>query len=121
MDCTQHTTRFARTNKDYAKKARHGGYDGRKETEMYAYNEDTKQFEEKPIKFKINGIESSDEDYLVSIPTRYVQLFEGHDFPSLEIFRLALMFASCASEAYYYNRPWVVEQDERSLMECLKK
>lgn len=71
--------------------------------------------------FQINGIDRTEDDYLVLIPRRYKDKFEGHNFPTLEIFRQALMFANCANEAHYYNRPWVWEQDERCLAECLKK
>ena len=87
---------------------------------MLRYNEDIRKWEDKPIHFKIGAVDKTDDDYLVSIPAHYVELFEGHDFPSLEIFRRALMFANCANEARYYNKPWLTERDERSLRECLE-
>ena len=84
------------------------------------YNEETKEFEDAPIRFTIAGEERSDDYYLVSIPARYAELFEGHDFPSLEIFKRALMHASVANEASYYNRPWVQEDAEKSMKRCLE-
>ena len=87
---------------------------------MLKYNEITKEWEDSPIHFQIAGVDKTDDDYLVSIPAHYVPKFEGHNFPSLEIFKRALMFAGCANEARYYNRPWIVERDERCLEKCLE-
>lgn len=77
--------------------------------------------ERKIVTFKIAGADKSEDDMMVVIPQRYKEQFDGHDFPSLEIFRQALMFANCAAEARYYNATWRVEQDERCLAECLKR
>ena len=85
----------------------------------YRFNEETREFEVKPICFTIAGQERSDEYYMVAIPTRYQDLFEGHDFPSLEIFKRALMHAGVANEAFYYNRPWIQEDAEKSMKRCL--
>lgn len=74
---------------------------------------------DKEIKFTINGRETSDREYHVLIPFRYADLFEGHEFRSKEHFSRALMYAGCANEAFYYNRPWVMERDERSLKRLL--
>lgn len=86
---------------------------------MLRFNETTKEFENSPVRFQIAGVNKTDDDYLVSIPSHYVDKFEGHNFPSLDIFRRALMFANCAAEARVYNRPWIQERDERSLDEVL--
>ena len=84
------------------------------------YNEETKEFEEVEVKFTIGGKEWSDERLMVAIPVHYRDLFENHDFPNMEIFRRALMYASCANEARYYNRPWITQRDEISLRKCLE-
>ena len=87
---------------------------------MFKYNEITKEFENCPVHFQIAGKDKTDDDFLIVIPAQYVKQFEGHNFPSLEIFSKALMFANCANEARYYGRSWIVERDEQSLAECLK-
>lgn len=84
------------------------------------FNEETREFEDVPIRFTVAGQERSDEYYMVMIPARYQDLFEGHDFPNLEIFRRSLMHASVASEAFEYRRPWVQEDAERSMKKCLE-
>ena len=73
----------------------------------------------KEVNFKINGRETSDEKLLVTIPERYADLFEGYDFGSKEHFSKALMYAGCANEAFYYDRWWLVQQNERSLRNIL--
>lgn len=87
---------------------------------MLKFNEITKEFEDRPIHFQIAGIDKTDDDLLVTIPVSYARQFEGHNFPSLEIFQRALMFAACANEARYYNKLWIMERDEKSLEDCLK-
>lgn len=74
----------------------------------------------KPVSFKIAGVEKNEDSYLVAIPSNYKELFEGHNFPSLEIFRRALLYARVAQEAMYLKRSWVQEAAERSLMRCLE-
>ena len=71
------------------------------------------------VNFKIAGKSWTSDDMLVVIPCRYKELFEGHSFRDKETFSRALMFASCAAEAWYYDRNWVAERDERSLKEVL--
>lgn len=88
---------------------------------MLKYNEITHEFEDVPVRFYIGGQERSDDYYLVAIPYRYVDLFEGHNFPSLEMFKRALMHASVANEAWNYNRDWVAEDAERSMKRCFEK
>ena len=76
---------------------------------------------DREIHFKIGNRDWTDESLMVCIPYHYADLFEGAAFKDKDHFSRALMFASCAAEARYYDRPWIVERDERSLMECLKK
>ena len=73
------------------------------------------------VKFKINGKETSDEKMLVLIPARYKKLFEGHDFADVHDLSMALMHANCAAEAFYYNRPWKVQEYENDLKAVLAK
>ena len=72
-------------------------------------------------KFYVDGRETSDERMLITIPTRYKHLFEGHNFANLHDLSMALMHASCANEARYYNRPWKVEEYEADLKRVLAK
>ena len=88
---------------------------------MLRFNEVTREFEEKPVRFMIDGKWRDDDYYMVSIPHHYVDQFEDHAFPDLEIFRRALMFASCAAEARYYNRPHLIAQNEACLKECMER
>ena len=76
---------------------------------------------DREIHFKINGRDWTDDRLLVSIPSRYADLFEGVNFPSKDLFSRALMFANCAEEAIYYKMDWVYEQDERDLKSLLAK
>jgi hypothetical protein len=85
---------------------------------MHVFNEATREWEERPVRFTIAGRQTSDEDMLVQIPMEYADLFEGHEFPSMERFSKALMHAHVAEEAY--GRPWVAEEAERSLKRCLE-
>lgn len=78
-------------------------------------------FDEPTCRFQINGVNKTDLDYLVLIPIHYRDRFEGHNFPTLDCFKRALMFANCASEARYYGRPWLVEQNERELEHQLER
>ena len=87
---------------------------------MYFYNEKTEQWEDRPIHFTVNGVDRPDEWYNIMIPRRYLELFENHNFPSKDVLSRALMHAGCANEAYYYNRPWKVEEYERALKKCLE-
>lgn len=87
---------------------------------MLRINEETLELEHVPLRFKIAGIDKTDDDYLVSIPLHYASQFEGHNFPTLDIFRRALMYAGVANEARYNNRPWIVQQNEISLKKCLE-
>ena len=88
---------------------------------MLNFNEALKEFENKPIHFQIADVDRTDDYYNVLIPYYYVNMFEGHSFPSLEIFKQALTFANCANEARYYNKPWIVKENERCLKKCLEK
>lgn len=76
---------------------------------------------DREIGFTVNGRETSDERLLVSIPRKYADLFEGHIFKDMHDLSMALMHASCADEAEYYNRPWKVEEYEHDLMMVLSK
>ena len=76
---------------------------------------------DREIKFKIAGKETSDDRMLVSIPRRYADLFENHNFETAHDLSMALMHASCAAEAVYYNRPWKVQEYENDLMRTLNK
>ena len=73
------------------------------------------------INFTIAGKAWTDDDLMVVIPSRYREMFEGHNFKTMHDFDLARMFASCADEAWYYNKPWRAEDDERSLRRVLSK
>lgn len=79
-----------------------------------------KEWFEHEVKFTINGRETSDRELIVLIPLRYADLFEGHEFRSKEHFSRALMYAGVANEAFYYNRPWVMEANERALKRLLE-
>lgn len=87
---------------------------------MLMFNEATRDWEERPVRFTIAGRQTSDEDMLVRIPEKYVEMFEGHQFPTMHLFSMALMHAHVAEEAGYYGRPWVAEDAERSLKRCLE-
>lgn len=74
---------------------------------------------DREIRFKIGEREWSDDKLMVCIPRRYADMFEGKHFKNKEHFSRCLMFASCAAEAYYYDRPWIQQRDELSLKEAL--
>lgn len=73
------------------------------------------------IKFTVAGRETSNEDLMVLIPSEYKALFEGHNFKDMHDLSMALMHASCASEARDYNRPWKVQEYEGDLKRVLEK
>lgn len=76
---------------------------------------------DREIRFTVAGRATSDENLLVSIPVRYADMFEGHSFNTMHDLSMALMHASCAAEAFYYNRPWKAEEYEGDLKRVLAK
>ena len=73
------------------------------------------------VTFKVAGKVTSDDQLLIMIPRRYRDMFEGCEFLDMHELSMAVMHASCANEARYYNRPWKVEEYEHDLMRVLKK
>lgn len=82
------------------------------------YTNELGELENRPIRFTIDGKEWTDDQLLVAIPHRYADWFDGASFKSRTVFNRALMFASCAAEAVYYGRDWLVERDEAELKRC---
>lgn len=75
----------------------------------------------KEIFFKIDGEETSDKTLLVSIPSRYADMFEGYNFRDAKHLSQALMFVGCANEAFNYRNPWKLADYEDCLRNCLNK
>lgn len=73
------------------------------------------------IHFKIGDRDWTDDTLMVCIPCRYADMFDGVCFKNMAQFSRALAFASCAAEAFYYDRPWLVVRNENSLRECLRQ
>ena len=54
-------------------------------------------------------------DLLVVIPEQYSDIFRKVRFANMGEFSRALMFARCAEEARFYNKPWLQRENEISL------
>ena len=67
------------------------------------------------VHFKIAGEDKTDKQLFVIIPSRYVDLFEGVNFPSIDLFSKAIMYAECAVEAFNYRCMWKFEDHDWSL------
>ena len=75
----------------------------------------------KEVKFTVAGKETSNDNLMVFIPSKYKPMFEGHNFKDMHDLSMALMHASCAAEARDYNRPWKVQEYEEDLRNVLSK
>ena len=68
----------------------------------------------------INGTHFDTDTLLVSIPTKYRPEFEGRSFKNMTEFSKAIMFASCADEAFSHQAYARYMRDEQTLRNILK-
>ena len=68
----------------------------------------------------INGTHFETEALNVTIPTKYRPEFEGHSFKTMTEFSKAIMFASCAAEAFDHQAFSRYVRDEKTLRNILK-
>ena len=73
------------------------------------------------VRFYIGEMETSAERLNILIPRQYRKWFDGFRFEDMHHLSMALMHASCADEARYYNRDWKVEEYENDLKRTLSK